>query len=84
MASLDAVHAELVNVCQDFIYFSDRTNPYNVIVGDFVYIPAFGKLRKGKVIKTSGSKFVVGYVTPSNHKQVKYKTLPLQGLFIKK
>lgn len=56
--------------------------PYNALVGDHVFIQAHGRLRKGIVVDTTGSRFIVGYVTPSNHSELKFKTLPLSNLFV--
>jgi hypothetical protein len=40
-------------------------------------------LRKGIVVDTTGSRFIVADVTPSNHIDLKYKTLPLSRLYKK-
>lgn len=58
--------------------------PYNCNIGDEVWIRAFGRNRQGIVVGTTGSRFVVGYLTPSNPKEFKYKLLPLIGLKVKK
>ena len=57
--------------------------PYNAVIGDQVFIQGHGRLRKGLIVETTGSRFVVAYVTPSNHHDLKYKTLPLSRLYIK-
>lgn len=62
--------------------YGNADNPYNVIQDDVVYIQAHGRLRKGVVVGATGSRFIVGYVTPSNHNQLKWKTLPLSQLWI--
>lgn len=56
---------------------------FNARVNDVVRIRAFGKARLGKVISTTGSRFVVGYMTPSNNLEVHYKTLPLMYIYPK-
>lgn len=56
--------------------------PYNLFVGDEVFIQAHGRLRKGIIVETTGSRFVVGYVTPSNHHELKYKTLSLSFIYV--
>lgn len=58
--------------------------PYNALIGDQVFIQAHGRLRKGIVVATTGSRFVVGYMTPSNSKDLKYKILPLMQLMKEK
>lgn len=64
--------------------YRDNFRPFNVLVGDEVFIQAHGRKRKGIVVGTTGSRFIVGYVTPSNHSDLKYKTLSLDNLWIKK
>ena len=61
---------------------TDAVNPYNALVGDEPFIQAHGRLRKGIIISTTGSRFIVGYSTPSNTKDLKYKTLPLSRLWV--
>lgn len=61
--------------------WSTATSPYNALVGDRVFIQAHGRLRKGVIVATIGSRFVVGYLTPSNHDDLKYKTLALSHLY---
>jgi hypothetical protein len=55
--------------------------PFNAVVGDEVFIHAHGRLREGVIVDMTGSRFIVGYVTPSNHKELKFKTLPLSRLY---
>jgi hypothetical protein len=57
-----------------------ETIPYNAVVGDQVYFRAFGRYRRGLIIGTTGSRFIVGYVTPSNPKELKYKTISLADM----
>lgn len=56
---------------------------YNALVGDVVCIRAFGRSRLGKVVKTTGNRFVVAYMTPSNSNDVHYKKLPLSQIYPK-
>lgn len=84
-AKILAVSDELIAIAQER-WNGGRTNrdevvPYNVLVGDKVFINAHGRLRKGIVVDTTGSRFIVGYVTPSNHKELKFKTLRLSLLY---
>jgi hypothetical protein len=72
---------EVISINNDRLDWNDAVNPFNVVVGDQVFIRAFGRFRKGVVVKTTGSKFVVGYATPSNPNELKYKTLALSQLW---
>lgn len=65
-------------------YNDNQFAPYNARIGDKVFVQAHGRLRRGVIVDTSGSKFVVGYVTPSNHREMKYKTLPLSLMYTTK
>jgi hypothetical protein len=80
-----AVRDELIAIAPErWIQGSTRIEefiPYNVVVGDKVFIQAHGRLRKGIVVDTTGSRFIVGYVTPSNHNELKFKTLRLSHLY---
>jgi hypothetical protein len=62
-----------------FTHNSEFT-PYNAVVGDQVFIQAHGRLRKGIIVETTGRRFIVGYVTPSNHYDLKTKTLSLSEM----
>ena len=75
---------DLIPMCGAWEARSNLDDPYNVSVGDIVWVQAFGRLRQGKVIATTGSRFVVGYVTPSNQYELKYKIVPLSQLKVKK
>ena len=78
---------ELITLCREPVSrFAKNAYevPYNVNVGDHVFVPAFGYWRKGKVLATSGAKFIVGYVTPSNTFDLKYKSVCLADLRIEK
>jgi hypothetical protein len=80
-----AVSNELIAIASErwnggFTHQSEFT-PYNALVGDQVFIQAHGRLRKGIVVDTTGSRFIVGYVTPSNHNELKFKTLRLSELY---
>lgn len=72
----------LISIVNDRIYYENSTNPYNALVGEEVYIQAHGRLRKGVIVDTTGSRFIIGYVTPSNHKDIRWKTLPLSQLWV--
>lgn len=82
-----AVRDELIAIANTkwnngFTNFQDNQfAPYNAVIGDKVFVQAHGRLRQGIIVDTSGSKFVVGYVTPSNHYEMKYKTLPLSLMY---
>jgi hypothetical protein len=84
-AKIDAVRDELIALAPErWVQGSTRREefiPYNVVVGDKVFVQAHGRLRKGIVVDTTGSRFIVGYVTPANHNELKYKTLPLSLLY---
>ena len=58
----------------------DSNTPYNAVVGDQVFFRAFGRYRKGLIIGTTGSRFIVGYVTPSNTRELKYKTISIADM----
>ena len=84
LAEVQAVKGALISICDETMYGSNnRENPYNIKVGDHVFIHAHGRLRKGVVTATTGSRFVVGYVTPSNHEDLKYKIVHLGQTYIK-
>lgn len=55
--------------------------PYNVLVGDQLWVQAHGRLRKGIIVATTGSRFVIGYMTPSNSTDLKYKIVPQHYLW---
>jgi hypothetical protein len=76
------VRDELISITDERIGLYDTKNPYNINVGDQVFIQAHGRLRKGKIVSTTGSRFNVGYLTPSNHSDLKYKTLRLDSLWL--
>ena len=61
----------------------DEEPVFNAGIGDVVAIRAFGRTRLGKVVATTGSRFIVSYMTPSNANDVHYKTLPLTHLYPK-
>lgn len=88
LASLKAVQSRLALISSDrlSIAYGDEHNfiPFNVLVGDEVFIQAYGRKRKGIVVATTGSRFIVGYVTPANHSDLRYKILPLSRLFVNK
>lgn len=74
----------LISISNDRIAYANSNNPYNAVVNDEVYIQAHGRLRKGVIVDTTGSRFIIGYVTPSNHTDIRWKTLPLSQLWIDK
>jgi hypothetical protein len=80
-----AVSDELIRIADERMVRSSTAQeefvPYNAFIGDKVFIQAHGRLRKGIIVDTTGSRFIVGYVTPSNHKELKFKTLPLSRLY---
>lgn len=82
LSQLVSVKDELISISTERASSYDTKNPYNINVGDQVFIQAHGRLRKGKIVSTTGSRFVVGYLTPSNHNDLKYKTLRLDSLWI--
>ena len=83
LSGIEAVKDTLISLCDETLYGSDKQNPYNVSTGDHVFIHAHGRMRKGVVTATTGSRFVVGYVTPSNHVDLKYKIVRLGQTFVK-
>ena len=84
LADVKSAQTEINLINNDRVYGSDVETPYNVLVGDHVFVQAFGRLRNGVVVKTTGGKLIVGYSTPSNPKELKYKTLSLSQLSIRK
>lgn len=80
IAKLREIKSTLIEIAGERQYSGN--NPYNASVNDQVFIQAHGRLRKGVIIDTTGSRFIVGYVTPSNHTHLKHKTLPLNHLYI--
>lgn len=84
LAQIKDVKDELISIVDERATSYDTQNPYNINVGDQVFIQAHGRLRKGKVVSTTGSRFNVGYLTPSNLTDLKYKTLRLDNLWIQK
>lgn len=82
LSQIKNVKDELISIADERISSYETINPYNIHVGDQVFIQAHGRLRKGKIVSTTGSRFVVGYLTPSNSYDLKYKTLRLDSLWI--
>lgn len=82
LAEVQAVNGALISICEERLFSDSRVNPYNIRVGDRVFVQAHGRLRKGIVTSTTGSRFVVGYVTPSNHEDLKYKIVRLGDTWI--
>jgi hypothetical protein len=84
LADVKSARTEITSINNDRIYGNDVETPYNVLVGDQVFVQAFGRLRNGVIVKTTGGRFIVGYSTPSNPNELKYKTLPLSQLYVRK
>jgi hypothetical protein len=82
LSQIKNVRDELISIADERIGSYDTKNPYNINVGDQVFIQAHGRLRKGKIVSTTGSRFNVGYLTPSNSSDLKYKTLRLDSLWL--
>jgi hypothetical protein len=85
-AKIVAVADQLIAMADERMAYSmDMTKyiPYNAVINDQVFIQGHGRLRKGIIVDTTGSRFIVAYVTPSNHHDLKYKTLPLSRLYRK-
>ena len=82
LAKVEAVKDRLIALSDLRLYSGEAVNPYNAVLGDEPFIQAHGRLRQGKIVETTGSRFVVAYCTPSNHSDLKYKTLPLSQLWI--
>ena len=81
--AIDQIRDTLILIADEKAVSGNVDNPYNACVGDQIFIQAHGRLRKGVIVETTGSRFVVGYVTPSNHQDLKLKLLPLQHLWVK-
>ena len=85
-AKIIAVQDELIAMSSERMTYSPNMSdftPYNAVIGDQVFIQGHGRLRKGIIVETTGSRFIVAYVTPSNHDDLKYKTLPLSRVYQK-
>ena len=82
LSQIANVRDELISISTERASSYDTKNPYNINVGDQVFIQAHGRLRKGKIVSTTGSRFIVAYLTPSNHNDLKYKTLRLDCLWL--
>jgi hypothetical protein len=85
-AKIVAVRDQLIAMANERMTYASNMSdftPYNAVTGDQVFIQAHGRLRKGIIVDTTGSRFIVAYVTPSNHDDLKYKTLPLSRVYQK-
>jgi len=83
-AKIVAVADQLIAICDERMVHStnmSQYNPFNAVINDQVFVQGFGRLRKGIIVETTGSRFIVAFVTPSNHYDLKYKTLPLSRLY---
>ena len=77
----DELKALSITFCRGIRY--DEPHVFNATIGDVVAIRAFGRTRLGKIVATTGSRFIVAYMTPSNANDIHYKTLPLTHLYEK-
>ena len=68
--------SEMANNCP-----SNTPNVINALVGDRVGLWAWGRMREGIVVGTTGSRFQIAYVTPSSPKELKLKLLPLHYIY---
>ena len=75
-ASLQEKRVEIKEACSNKTHINIE-NPFNLRVNDYAYVHAYGGWRKGVVVGTTGRRFIVGYVVPSNTIQIRYKTVPL-------
>jgi hypothetical protein len=85
-AKIVAVRDQLIAMANERMTYASNMSdftPYNAVIGDQVFIQGHGRLRKGIIVDTTGSRFIVAYVTPSNNDDLKYKTLPLSRLYQK-
>jgi hypothetical protein len=85
-AKIVAVRDQLIAMAGERMTYRvdmSKHTPYNAVINDEVFIQGHGRLRKGIIVDTTGSRFIVAYVTPSNHDDLKYKTLPLSRLYQK-
>jgi len=62
------------------VLFFNEQPVINVLKGEEVFVQAHGRLRKGIVVGTTGSRFVISYVTPSNLVEIKTKTVRLNQI----
>ena len=85
-AKIVAIQDQLISIADERMTYASNMSdfvPYNAVINDQVFIQGHGRLRKGIIVDTTGSRFIVAYVTPSNHHDLKYKTLPLSRLYKK-
>lgn len=83
LAQAVAVKDTLIQITNERLNYNEGVNPFNVVVGDQVWIDAHGRKRKGVITSTTGSRFNVVYLTPSNHDDLKYKTVGIPNIFVK-
>jgi hypothetical protein len=83
LAEVKNVRDVLIKIADERLNYNEATNPFNVVVGDQVWVDAHGRKRKGVITSTTGSRFNVAYLTPSNHEDLKYKTVGIPHIFIK-
>ena len=75
-ASLQEKRVEIKEACSNKVNIT-LEKPFNLRVNDYAYVHAYGGWRKGVVVGTTGRRFIVGYVVPSNTIQIRYKTVTL-------
>lgn len=73
------VHQRLIEGANERSY--DPPKAINAKVGDEVFTQAFGRKRKAIVVGTTGSRFIIGYVTPTSPDEIKLKTLYLWQIY---
>jgi hypothetical protein len=73
----------LIQIADERLNYNEAVNPFNVSVGDQVWVDAHGRKRKGVITSTTGSRFNVVYLTPSNHEDLKYKTVGIPNMYVK-
>jgi hypothetical protein len=83
LSEVKNVRDTLVQIVDERLNYNEAINPFNVLVGDQVWVDAHGRKRKGVITSTTGSRFNVAYLTPSNHEDLKYKTVGIPHIFIK-
>jgi hypothetical protein len=78
-----AIRNELNAIADERWKGGDPETPFNVKVGDRVWVHAFGRARKGIVVGTKGRQFSIAYQTPANAKNDPHiKTIPIQWILV--
>jgi hypothetical protein len=83
LAEVKHVKDVLIQIADDRLNYHEAINPFNVVVGDHVWVDAHGRKRKGVITSTTGSRFNVAYLTPSNHEDLKYKTVGIPNIYVR-